>query len=75
MVGKGPWKLIYNMQAPHQLFHLGDDPQELNNAAEHEPDVFREMERELRQLCSPEAENERAHRFEQRQLEALGKGL
>lgn len=71
MVRQGPWKLIYNMAAPHQLFHLEDDPHELRNRAEDEPTVLGDLERELRRLCSPEEENRRAHEFEQGQCDAL----
>jgi hypothetical protein len=36
-----------------------------------EPGVFRELSRELRRFCCPEAENERAEAFVRRQLEAM----
>ncbi|MBI4559943.1 MAG: sulfatase-like hydrolase/transferase [Candidatus Hydrogenedentes bacterium] len=71
MVRKGPWKLLYYMAAPHQLFNLEEDPEELNNVMARHPRVFRELEAELRGICSPEDENRRAHEFERRQLEAL----
>ncbi|MBA2278548.1 MAG: choline-sulfatase, partial [Chloroflexia bacterium] len=71
MVRKGPWKLLYNMDAPHQLFNLADDPDELVNRAGTQPGVFADLERELRRLLSPEDENRRAHEMERRQLEIL----
>jgi choline-sulfatase len=71
MVRKGRWKLLYNMEAPHQLFDLERDPQELENMLDREPGVFRELSRELRRFCCPEAENERAEAFVRRQLEAM----
>ena len=73
MLRKGPWKLLYNMDAPHQLFHLEKDPHELHNVIEPEPRVFQLLAQELRRFCCPEAEDERAHSFVRRQLEALGK--
>ena len=71
LIRKGPWKLIYNMAAPHQLFNLAEDPSELNNLAEEHPAKLHELEKELRRICSPENENNRAHAFEQVQQEAI----
>ncbi len=74
MIRKGPWKLMYNMDAPHQLYNLESDPNELHNQAENHPDVLRDLEGELRNLCSPEEENRRAHAFEARQSHAIREG-
>ncbi len=71
LVRKGDWKLIYNMAAPHQLFNLRDDPEELENVWEKEPAVARELEAELRRICDPEKVNERAHEKEREQLEVI----
>lgn len=71
MIRKGKWKLLYNMKAPHQLFDLEKDPNELMNIAEQNISVVEELEKELRRYCSPEAENDRAHHYEQKQLEAI----
>lgn len=71
MIRKGGWKLIYYMEAPHQLFHLGEDPHELHNVYAEYPEKAQELEAELRKVCSPEAEDERAHQFQALQLEAL----
>jgi len=71
MIRKGDWKLIYYMEAPHQLFHLKDDPDELRNVYAEYPDKAQELERELRRICSPELENERAHRFQEEQWETV----
>lgn len=71
MIRKGDWKLIYCMEAPHQLFHLGEDPDELHNVYTNYPEIALDLEKELRSICSPEVENERAHRFQERQLQAL----
>lgn len=71
MVRRGDWKLMYNMAAPHQLFNLRHDPDELDNRWEAEPAVAQDLERELRAICNPEVVNERAHAFERRQLEVI----
>lgn len=71
MIRKGPWKMMYNMDAPHQLFNLEQDPHELHNLVESRPDVWQELEGDLRSLCSPEEENRRAHAFEARQTRAI----
>jgi choline-sulfatase len=71
LIRKGDWKLVYCMAAPHQLFNLAEDPHELNTLAEAHPSKLRELENDLRTICSPETENERATTFIQRQLEAI----
>ncbi|MCC6489660.1 MAG: sulfatase-like hydrolase/transferase [Candidatus Hydrogenedentes bacterium] len=71
LIRKGDWKLHYCMKAPHQLFNLAEDPEELNNLAEANPGKLRELEEALRAVCSPEEENDRAHAFERRQLAAM----
>lgn len=73
MIRRGAWKLIYNMEAPHQLHHLETDPHELNNRAEEEPAVLEELIAILRSYCVPEIENERAHRYEAMQSEAVSR--
>ena len=71
VIRKGDWKLIYCMNAPNQLFHLGEDPEELVNLARKKPDKQEELEEELRSICCPETENDRAHQFVGREIEAL----
>ena len=71
MIRKGDWKLIYYMEAPHQLFNVVNDPEELSNLYEDEPDKAAELEAELRAICSPEEENEKAHAFEEAQFATL----
>jgi choline-sulfatase len=61
MIRKGDWKLIWNAEAPHQLFNLADDPGELTNQHTANPSKARELEDELRAICNPEDENERAY--------------
>ena len=71
MVRQGQWKLIYYMKAPNQLFNLEDDPEELTNLANRHPDRVAALEAELRKICDPERENERAHAFERMQLKSI----
>ena len=68
MVRQGHWKLIYYMSAPHQLFDLEADPEELTNLADRRPRRVAALEAILRSLCDPERENQRAHAFERLQL-------
>ena len=73
MIRKGPWKLLYHGDAPHQLFDLARDPDELVNRYDDCPDIAADLERELRSLCEPELEFERSHTFEQHQLEQIAR--
>lgn len=72
LVRQGRWKLIYNCAAPHQLFDLEAGPADVVNLAERHPDIVRRLERELRRICSPERENQRAEEYAQRQQLAMG---
>jgi choline-sulfatase len=72
MIRKGDWKLIYCMAAPHLLFNLAADPEELTSLAEMRRDKLRELEQDLRRICNQEQENRRAHAFEQQLVETLG---
>lgn len=71
MVRRGPWKLIYCLEAPHLLFNLEDDPDELDNRCASEYRTAMDLESELRSVCSPEEENHRAHATEDRQAALL----
>lgn len=71
VVRKGDWKLIYCANAPHQLFNIEKDPEELVNLAEKNAKKFRELEGELQKICDPGAESVRAEAFIARQLEAI----
>ena len=73
MLRKGDWKLLYYAGGPHQLFDLKNDPEELDNLAKKRPEVFKDMERELRRICDPERENRRAEEFIARELEAIAR--
>lgn len=68
MIRQGDWKLLYYMRAPHQLFNLREDPDELVNLWEREPEVAARLEKELRKICDPEEVNALAHDWEARQL-------
>ena len=73
LIRQGRWKLLHNCGAPHQLFDLDADPDELTNVAERRADVFRRLEKELRRICDPEAENRRADEYADRQMRAIGR--
>ena len=62
---------IWCAEAPHQLFDLANDPGELRDLSADRSDIVAELERELRTICDPEAENERAHAFNEVQIAAL----
>ena len=70
MIRKGDWKLIWCAEAPHLLFNLAEDPEELDNLADKAPDKLGELEADLYGICDPVQENERAAAFIQRQLAA-----
>ncbi|MBL4576740.1 MAG: sulfatase-like hydrolase/transferase, partial [Opitutaceae bacterium] len=71
MIRKGKWKYIHYAGAPPQLFNLEDDPDELTNLAEIQSEVVADLDAELRAICSPEEENERAEHFIEKQLKTI----
>ncbi len=73
MVRKQNWKFIYYIGAPAQLFNLESDPNELHNLAQTNHAKAAELEQELRRICSPQAENQRAEAFIERQLAQIQK--
>jgi choline-sulfatase len=73
MVRSRDWKYIQYTGASPQLFNLADDPDELTNLADVRKDVALELDNELRGICSPERENERAESFIELQLSAIEK--
>lgn len=74
LIRKGDWKLIYHINAPHQLFNLAADPDELENLYEREPKVARKLGNDLRSVCDPEKENQRARAFVAEQVDTIKKG-
>lgn len=73
LIRKGDWKLHYCIAASHQLFNLADDPDELHNLASTHPEKLSELEGELRSICNPIKENQRAEDYIQIQLAELDK--
>jgi choline-sulfatase len=72
MARQGPWKLIWNAAAPHQLFHLDSEPQELRDLASVQPGKVRELTQQIRaHFCDPEVEQDRAERFIQQQISVM----
>lgn len=71
MIRKGKWKLIYNEKAPHQLFNMDKDPEELNNLAGERSKVFSDLKQDLYDMCDPENEFKRARDFIQKQLQEI----
>lgn len=73
MIRRGDWKLLYNVGAPHQLFNLADDPDELNDRSAGEPSILAELETELRAICDPETAHLDALAFQARQLAEIAR--
>lgn len=71
MIRQGDWKYIHHIDAPHQLFNLKEDPNELSNVFDSDSSRVESMECYLRQICDPAAENERAENFINKQLEQV----
>ena len=71
VIRKGKWKYIHNCEAPNQLFNIDVDRDELVNRVDSETDVVADLEKELRQICDPDVENERADAFINRELAAI----
>ncbi|MCX8065600.1 MAG: sulfatase-like hydrolase/transferase [Candidatus Hydrogenedentes bacterium] len=74
MVRKGEWKLIWNSDAPHQLFNLAEDPNELNNLFHQEsnaPIIYWELKDYLFSICDPRVETQRAETKISKQLELI----
>lgn len=74
MVRQGEWKLIWNSDAPHQLFNLSEDPNELNNLFSCEsnaPSVYSELKEFLYSVCNPVEETQRAETKIRKQLELI----
>ena len=68
MVRQGDWKLIHHVEAPDQLFDLGDDPEELENQYEACPPKAEELSAALAEICDTAVEDREAEAFWERQL-------
>ena len=68
MVRQGEWKLIHNIEAPDQLFDLGNDPQELENRYRACPQKAEELSAALTGICDPAAEDREAEAAWERQV-------
>ena len=62
MIRKGPWKYLYHVDAPRQLFNLESDSEELVDRVTTEAEVVAGLHRELLAVCDPEEENRCADR-------------
>jgi len=60
MILDWPWKLIYYVGMPNQLFRLDEDPHELHDLAAVQPAVVGRLEAVLRSRLDPEAVDGRA---------------
>jgi len=67
VIRRGEWKLIWCAEAPHQLFNLAEDPDELVNLTDKAPGVFRALADLLFTICDPMKENARADAFIEQQ--------
>lgn len=61
-------KLIHNIEAPHQLFDLGTDPEELNNLFESNQNKAKELSDALADIRDPESVHQQAEAFWQMQV-------
>ena len=71
MIRQGRWKYIHYTEVPSQLFDLDNDPDELRNLANADEGTVAQMEDELRRICSPGLENDRAEQFINEQLKTF----
>ncbi len=73
MLRKGRWKLVYFAeQNPPLLFNMDDDPRELNNLAEDESNILRQMLDCLFNIMDPEAVNRQAFADQEEMIAKLG---
>jgi choline-sulfatase len=70
MIRCGDFKYIWYHQAPAQLFNLKNDPNELYNLAEQEPDKVQAMNQILYTYCDPQKEQKKSEAYIQQQLHA-----
>ncbi len=72
MVRQADWKLIHNVEAPDQLFNLGNDPEELDNQHDAYPPKAEELSAALARICDPAVEDREAEAFWESQLRLHG---
>ncbi len=77
MVRKGGWKWVWNSDAPHQLFNLDEDPEELHDLMKDDfsnsPGIVRELRDYLYSICDPIVETQKAEAKIQKQLKEARK--
>ncbi len=64
LIRRGRWKLLYHCAAPHQLFDLAADPDELDDVWDARPDIVAELTAELHAICDPVAVDRDAQQFQ-----------
>ncbi|WP_152360943.1 sulfatase-like hydrolase/transferase [Microlunatus speluncae] len=67
LIRRGRWKLLHHCAAPHQLFDLAADPDELHDLWDTRPDIVDELEAELHAICDPVVVDRDAEQFQRRQ--------
>lgn len=74
MLRLGPWKYCHYVDHPSQLFHLEDDPEELNDLAADpgHAQVLRDCLSELRRWLDPDQVDLRAKRRQRELLDGFG---
>jgi choline-sulfatase len=74
MLRRGPWKYCHYVDHPSQLFHLENDPEELNDLAADpgHAQVLRDCLSELRRWLDPDEVDLRAKRRQRELLDGFG---
>jgi choline-sulfatase len=68
MVRQNNWKYLHYINAPDQLFNLQEDPDEINNLLDNQPEVRQKLLALLEKICNPLEECQRAETFIETQL-------
>ena len=73
MLRTGDWKLVYFAEGHSSLlFNLKDDPNEINNLAEIQTEICRQLTDRLFSILDPELVNQQAFSDQQKMIEKLG---
>lgn len=74
LLRRGPYKYVYYVGYPPQLFDLAADPEEARDLASDPAhgNTVAGFEQELRRICDPEAVDARAKADQQRRIDAAG---